>query len=219
MLVSPRLTCDAAAGTLAEFSDFLDWPAQVGGLTFTVEFDGGPTVAATRVTEPGFPALDSPAWKALFPTSFPVQSYAFDDRSNLAVRSFPTKKVLSFVTETYKTVAAQSPSQMPTLHELGFGREGGLVALDEIAIYGDEQAGLERGIDDTLYGKEKQAAAASNPGGLGLTADRSSPGPGDAPVSVHGRSTPMAIARRCPRRHCRHGLPQRGRQPRLNTRS
>ena len=121
VLVSPRLTADAAAGTLAEFPDFQDWPAQVGGLTFSVEFLGGPTVSATPVVEPGNPALDSPAWKALFPTSFPVRSYAFDDRSDLAVRSFPTKKVLSFLTETYQSVAAQSPSQMPSLDQYGFG--------------------------------------------------------------------------------------------------
>ena len=66
VLVSPRLITNAAVGTLAEFPDFLDWPAKVAGLTFTVEFQGGPSVAAGRVTEPGYPALDSPAWKALF---------------------------------------------------------------------------------------------------------------------------------------------------------
>ena len=84
VLVSPRLTADAATGTLAEFPDFQDWPAQVAGLTFSVEFTGGPTVSATPVVEPGNPALDSPAWKALFPATFPVRSYAFDDRSALA---------------------------------------------------------------------------------------------------------------------------------------
>src|SRR5258708_4934856 len=92
ILVSPRLTANTAVGTLAEFPDFLDWPATVAKAGFTVEFQGGPTVAATPVTEPGYPALDSAAWKALFHSQIPVISYPFDDRSGLPFRSFPTKK-------------------------------------------------------------------------------------------------------------------------------
>jgi hypothetical protein len=150
VLVSPRLTADAATGTLAEFPDFQDWPAQVATLTFSVEFTGGPTVSAPPVVEPGNTALDSPAWKALFPATFPVRSYAFDDRSALAVRSFPTKKVLSFLTNLYQSVAAQWPPQMPTLDQYGFGDGPGVFTLSDIAIYGDAQAGLERQIDATL---------------------------------------------------------------------
>ena len=158
VLVSPRLTCDAATGTLAEFPDLQDWPAQVGGLTFSVEFVGGPTVSATRVVEPGNPALDSPAWKALFPSSFPVRSYAFDDRSNLAVRSFPTQKVLSFLTNLYQTVAVESAQQLPSMDDYGFGRPNGepkhIVPLNEIAIYGRSQAELEREIYDKLQERQ-----------------------------------------------------------------
>ncbi len=155
VLVSPRLTANAATGTLAEFPDFQDWPAHVGGLSFSVEFLGGSTVSATPVVEPGNPALDSPAWKALFPPSFPVRSYAFDDRSPLAVRSFPTKKVLSFLTNLYQTVAEQWPPQMPTLDQYGFGDAPGIVDLNQILIYGGgSQAELERVIDDVLYGPQ-----------------------------------------------------------------
>ncbi len=150
VLVSPRLTADAATGTLAEFPDFEDWPAQVAGLTFSVEFSGGPTLSATPVVEPGNPALDSPAWKALFPATFPVRSYAFDDRSALAVRSFPTKKVLSFLTNLYQSVAVQSAQERPTVEQYGLTDYPGVFPLDQIAIYGDEQAGLEREIDATL---------------------------------------------------------------------
>jgi hypothetical protein len=159
VLVSPRLTANAAIGTLAEFPDFLDWPAQVAALTFSVEFTGGPTVSATPVVEPGNPALDSPAWTALFPATFPVNSYAFDDRSALAVRSFPTKKVHSFLKNTYQTVAVQWPPQMPTLDQYGFGDDdGGIVSLNEIAINGDRQARLEQVIDDTLRRPPEEGA-------------------------------------------------------------
>jgi hypothetical protein len=159
VLVSPRLTCNAATGTLAEFADFQDWPAHVGGLTFSVEFVGGPTVPATRVVDPGNPALDSPAWKVLFPKSFPVRSYAFDDRSNLAVRSFPTKKVLSLLTNLYQTVAVESAQQLPSMDDYGFGRpngkpKDGIVSLNEIAIYGRSQVELEREIYDKLQERQ-----------------------------------------------------------------
>jgi hypothetical protein len=151
VLVSPRLTANAATGTLAEFPNFLDWPATVAGLSFTVEFLSGPSVAAKPVVEPGNPALDSPAWKALFPGTFPVNSYAFDDRSGLAVRSFPTKKLLSFLTNAYQTVAVQSPQQMPTLEQWGFAEGApGIVPLSQIAIYGGEQPELEKGINGML---------------------------------------------------------------------
>jgi hypothetical protein len=155
VLVSPRLTANAAVGTLGEFPDFLDWPGKVPGITFTVEVQGGPTVAATPVTEPGNPALDSAAWKALFNAQFPVNSYAFDDRSGLPVRSFPTKKVLGFLTNVYQTIAVQSPQQTPTLAQLGFSPAGGggLVPLNQIAIYSDQQPGLEANLDRMLNGE------------------------------------------------------------------
>jgi len=151
VLVSPRLVANTAVGTLAEFPDFLNWPATAGGLSFTVEFLGGPTVPATPVTLPGNPALDSPGWLALFDSKFPVNSYIFDDRSDLPVRSFPTKKVLSFLTNAYQTIAVQSAQQKPSLDQLGFSNNGpGIVPFDQIAIYSDQQAGLEERIDVLL---------------------------------------------------------------------
>src|SRR5260370_4179024 len=80
VLVSPRLiTNSAASGTLAEFPDFIDWPTIVSKLHFKVEFQGGPAFPAQHLTEPGFPALDSDLWKALFPPSSPVAPVCFED--------------------------------------------------------------------------------------------------------------------------------------------
>lgn len=118
VLVSPRLTTDAATGTLAEFADFHDWPERVRATTFSVQFDGGPTAAATRAA--GGPALDSPAWHALFPTSFPVRAYAFEDHSATTVQSFPTRRVLNVLTDVYRKVATGSPHRLPSLGELGY---------------------------------------------------------------------------------------------------
>ncbi len=65
VLVSPRLTANAANGRLGEFPDFLDWPAVVSALRFSVQIQGGPTFDVSPVTEPGYPGPDSAAWKAL----------------------------------------------------------------------------------------------------------------------------------------------------------
>ena len=104
--------------------------------------------------QPGDPALDSAAWTALFDETVPVNSYAFDDRSGLSVRSFPTKKVLSFLTSTYQTIAVKSAQQMPGLFELGFSPFApGLVSLNKIAIYPDQQAGLFAGDRNFVSGR------------------------------------------------------------------
>jgi len=153
VLVSPRLVTDNGVdGTLVQFPDFLDWPSTVAGLRFRVEFQGGPAFTATRVTEPGNPALDAAAWQALFDQTTGVKSYAFDDRSNLAVRSYPTRKVFNFLTNAYQAVAVHSPRQKPSLAQLGFDQRGGpaIANFNQIALYSDEQAGLEKRLDTLL---------------------------------------------------------------------
>ena len=137
VLVSPRLVTDSgASGKLAEFHDFIDWPATVATLRFRVEFQGGPAVSANPFTEPGFPALDSAAWKALFPPSSPVESFGFEDKSGLAVRSYPTKNILAFVEQQYRAFAVATADHKPTLSELGFDVRGprGPGRIHEIAI-------------------------------------------------------------------------------------
>ena len=90
VLVSPRLITDNGVdGTLKQFRDFIDWPKTVGGLRFKVEIQGGPSFAATPAVEPGNPALDSAAWKALFNGDSYVKSYAFDDRADANSASCP----------------------------------------------------------------------------------------------------------------------------------
>jgi hypothetical protein len=141
VLVSPRLITDSGTtGKLAEFPDFLDWPATISKLRFKVEFKAGPAFNSQHFTEPGFPALDSVAWKALFPASSPVQTFGFEDNSPLFVRSYPTKNILAFVEEQYRAFAVANPDRKPTLSELGFDVEGkrGPGLFQQIAI-GNQQ--------------------------------------------------------------------------------
>lgn len=123
VLVSPRLITNGPTGTLAEFPDFLDWPAVVGTLKFRVEFQGGPTITTSPVVEPNFPDLDSAAWKALFNSHTPVTSYVFEDKVGVNVRSFPVKKVFSYLKTQYQNIAVTSPATKPNLQQLGISRD------------------------------------------------------------------------------------------------
>ena len=152
ILVSPRLVTDNGVdGTLAQFPDFLDWPHTASGLKFKVEFQSGPSfsVGLPPVTTAAF---DSPAWTALFYRDAPVKSYQFDDKSNLNVLSFPTKKILSFIKQNYQTVAVNSPSEKPTLAELGIARGGPWrTSLGRIAVVTKEQRDqFDRQLNDAM---------------------------------------------------------------------
>ena len=151
VLVSPRLITDGGVdGTLAQFPDFLDWPATIAGMTFHVEFQGGPSFDLRPVVQPGFPALDSEAWKALFQSGSTVHSYAFDDRAGIPVRSFPTKKLLSFIKSEYQTIAVESAASKPTLAQLGLGPNSPRQGLAGVALNSDLEAGVRIQIEGEL---------------------------------------------------------------------
>ncbi len=151
VLVSPRLTPDGGVdGTLGQFDDFLDWPATVAKLKFHVEIQGGPTFDLQPVVLPGFPALDSEAWQALYRRDSTVHPYAFDDRAGIPVRSFPTKKILSFIKTEYQHTAITSAAAKPGLTELGLTRNSQRLGLAEIALNSDFEPGVRIQIEDTL---------------------------------------------------------------------
>ena len=152
VIVSPRLvTSPGPVGILAQFPDFLDWPTTVGTLKFRVEVLGGPTVDAAADKTP----LDSVAWKALFNANGKpavVRSYNFDDRSNVPVRSFPTKKVVGFLKNLYQQAAIQFPRVKPTLPQLGLDPAGGPgLSLGQLAVTSQqEEQALNRQINALL---------------------------------------------------------------------
>ena len=76
----------------------------------------------------------------MFSEGTPVTSYGYENRSALNVRSFPTKKVLSFFKQHYQTVAVDSDKK-PSLAELGIGRgeRKWRAALDQIVILTKDQ--------------------------------------------------------------------------------
>ncbi|HUZ47355.1 MAG TPA: hypothetical protein VMW54_12035 [Terriglobia bacterium] len=112
VFVSPRLETDEGLPrpTLSQFTDFLAWPAKVQNMKFQVQFAGQAPVDATRVG----PDLEPNLWAALFKETTYVEPYKFDDYSNRAVLSQPVRHLETFVRSQYQSVAATSPTRLPT---------------------------------------------------------------------------------------------------------
>ncbi len=114
VLVSPRLQTNEGLPrpSLAQFPDFLDWPARA--VSFSVAFDGGPTLPAVTVSAPP----SSAEWGALFGPSTYVRPYAFPPLHERSVRSFPAANVMAYIKEKYTSFAAANPTDHPHTKDL-----------------------------------------------------------------------------------------------------
>ncbi len=116
VFLSPRL--DTSIGlpkpTLSQFPDFLDLPATLKSIQFSVQFGNGAPIPAPRTS----PDPDSSLWKALFNESTFVRPHKFEDYSERKIHSFPVKHVLSYLKETYQNVAISSPTELPEIQTL-----------------------------------------------------------------------------------------------------
>jgi len=112
VFVSPRLQTDQGLPrpTLAQFNDFLSWPAKIKDMKFQVQFEGLAPVDATRLGPDPEPDL----WAALFKATTYAEPYQFDDYSNRQVLSHPVLHVNTFVKSQYQSVAATSPTRLPS---------------------------------------------------------------------------------------------------------
>src|SRR4051812_30030100 len=124
VLVSPRLRLAAAEGeALAQFPDFVVWPARILAASFEVVFDGGPTLAAVTSSPPPEPDL----WSALFGAETFVQPYAFDDHSQRQIVSYPVQRVLDTLKRQYRRLGLDSADRLPNARHL-------MGALDDFAM-------------------------------------------------------------------------------------
>jgi hypothetical protein len=112
-LVAPRLDASpAASGTLSDFPDFADWPAQAIG--FGVSFNAGAPVTAVRTSPPP----DSATWAALFTASLGVTGFVPDDFTAQTVHSYPVRNVVGFLKEQYGRIGVASPTNVPAIQTL-----------------------------------------------------------------------------------------------------
>jgi hypothetical protein len=121
--VSPRLSGPAGA-TLQMFKDFSDWPSHAGpnALKFNVQFGNQPPIPAARTGAPP----ESLLWQAILPPTTPVINYQPEDHTNQNLQSYPTQRIHNFIRQGFAGLAADSPTQHPTLQRVldlqkGFG--------------------------------------------------------------------------------------------------
>ncbi|MFN2587211.1 MAG: hypothetical protein ABR613_03690 [Actinomycetota bacterium] len=106
--VSPRLT--STTGRLDEFPDFMEWPARINAMTFTVETEEG-TFECRRIS----PEADPAVWTALFRPDTFVDPFEFRDFAQRAIRTLPVRSVTQYLTGLYRNVATASPQVVPKL--------------------------------------------------------------------------------------------------------
>ena len=166
VMLSPRLDPEADPPELSSFyPDWQDWPATLGGATFTVRYGAGEvTVPAGQTDGPSridttLGAPDPGAWQALFAPELPVVARPFRDLSGHRVVSYDTAAVADLVSGLYAGLAAAAGDEMPTVSELladpGWQEVVGAVAAIDRTYWSDD-TGLRdprRAFDDYRHGR------------------------------------------------------------------
>ncbi len=120
VFISPRLFTDegAATETLASFPDWLDWPGTA--VSFSVTIGGTTPVPVTVTSPPPSPVL----WKALFKSTTFVEPYVYTSISGQNFHSYPTNFLREWFVSTYSALCNESPTDYPSLADLGLGPGG-----------------------------------------------------------------------------------------------
>ena len=110
VVVSPRLTPKGQEErNLGAFPEFLNWPEAIGNAAFSAEVAGNLT-PLKLMSDP-----DAKLWEKLFNKETLVDGFVFRDMSNIKLRSYPIRSVLSYLKEYYSKLAVASPSDLPQL--------------------------------------------------------------------------------------------------------
>ncbi len=163
VFISPRLQTDEGLPrpTLAQFPDFLDWPAVVAAVRLGVQFDDRDPVPAEVVAAPGDPD-PSALWKAIFRPDTYLKPYEFPPLEGVLIRSFPVKNVVAHIKALYQNVAIESPTAPPRL-DLGpeVLEQRGLAPfrqlLDEVAPPKQASVQLKQQLDRQLRSAKLRA--------------------------------------------------------------
>ena len=110
IFVSPRLRSDEGH-TLADFPDFVDWPALVGPGQLQVTLQRGDLVTEAPMQIIG--GGSSELWRALFPADTLVRPFTFDDYADRPLVSYPYNKVLDYLRGQWASLAGDSIDDLP----------------------------------------------------------------------------------------------------------
>ncbi|MFT4165941.1 MAG: hypothetical protein QM650_11940 [Microlunatus sp.] len=108
--LSPRLK---ANGVLADYPEWVDWPATLAGLNLRVRVDGA--VVPHRVVSP---TPSSAVWAATFAPDAPVNAHRFVDFSHTPLQPMASGQIASSVLDTYVRTAVEHPDGPPNGRQL-----------------------------------------------------------------------------------------------------
>ncbi|BAK33546.1 hypothetical protein MLP_05320 [Microlunatus phosphovorus NM-1] len=103
--LSPRLKAD---GVLADYPEWVDWPATLAGLNLRVRVDGA--IVPHRVVSP---VPSSAVWAATFTPDAPVDGHRFVDFSHTPLQPMASGRVATSILDTYVRMAAEHPDGPP----------------------------------------------------------------------------------------------------------
>lgn len=115
IFVSPRLRTGGTREPLDAFPTFRHWPAALEQLKFEAEIDGIGAVELVADDRVGRP--DPPTWELLFGGEVFVDELAVRDLGTRRVHSFPADMVASEILTLYAEVAANHPTDHPSIHD------------------------------------------------------------------------------------------------------
>ena len=122
--LAPRLR---TPGTLADHPHWVDWPATLAGVSWTVRFPdlGVPDIPATPVGT----AAESARWTAVLPPDTPVDAHAYQGFDHRPLVSYQSTAIIEFLADRWGRVGAISPTDHPYFADLvgdddGFGAIG-----------------------------------------------------------------------------------------------
>ncbi|TAJ73240.1 MAG: hypothetical protein EPO51_06285 [Phenylobacterium sp.] len=113
VMISPRLKLFGGAPELAQFKDWLDWPAKLAEGEWAFEI-GGQKRPGKLVSTP-----DSAVWKALFTPETHVKSRVFEDFSNRTILSYPIAATAAVVERVYQDLAVGAEDDLPSAGSFG----------------------------------------------------------------------------------------------------
>jgi hypothetical protein len=143
--LAPRLRSDEG-GTLADFPDFVDWPATVATsqTELLAQRDDGATTAP--LAGRGVLGGDSDLWRALFPPETPVRPFVFDDYADRPLVTFPFGRVLDHLRNRWAGLARDAGDDLPfsTANAVPIGPP-----LDHEEVNGSSLADVFRDVRDS----------------------------------------------------------------------
>ncbi|MCS7000898.1 MAG: hypothetical protein NZ481_08515 [Candidatus Kapabacteria bacterium] len=114
VVLSPRLEdTSPTIKKLADYPDWLDWPASLASIRFDIRFSNGTVIPWNQLSL--LTSASSARWKAIFTDQTPVKPYQFPAIAQLPIASYPVKGVLALTEQLFTTIGQNALTDPPFL--------------------------------------------------------------------------------------------------------